>query len=95
MNIGDRVLVRTYSAGVCIGVLKEKSKTGKRVVLTDAQIVHSWQGALSTLDLAQTGPTGAKLSQPVGEHEVTEAISTTVMTAAAVKAFSEIKPWKR
>ena len=89
------VIVRTYSAGVYKGVLRQKSQDGKRVVLGDAQIVYSWEGALTTLDLAQSGPSAAKLSQPVSECEVTEAIAVIAMAPEAVAQFKEIKPWAR
>ena len=89
------VIVRTYSAGVYKGVLRQKSQDGKRVVLGDAQILYSWEGALTTLDLAQSGPSAAKLSQPVSECEVTEAIAVIAMSPEAVAQFRGIKPWAR
>ena len=89
------VIVRTYSAGVYKGVLRQKSEDGKRVVLGDAQIVYSWEGALTTLDLAQSGPSAAKLSQPVSDCEVTEVIAIVAMSPEAVTQFRGIKPWAR
>ena len=93
-NAKERVLVRTYSAGVYVGILREKSPDGKRVVLGDARIIYSWQGALTTLDLAATGPSAAKISHPVEEVEVTEAICSVRLSEAAVERFGEIAPWR-
>ncbi len=88
-----RVIVRTYSAGVYTGVLLDKSEDGRRVRLGDARILWSWEGALTTLDLAAIGPSAGKISHPVTECEVTEAIAVIAMTDAAVKRIEEIKPW--
>ena len=38
--IGEKVIIRTYSAGVWFGTLSEKS--GKEVVLTDARRMWRW-----------------------------------------------------
>lgn len=89
-----RVVVRTYSAGVYVGTLRSKSEDGKRVELTDARIVYSWQGALTTLDLAAVGPSAAKMSHPCAEVEVTEAIAVIGMSAEAAARFDGIAPWK-
>ncbi len=94
-NAKERVVVvRTYSAGVYVGTLRDKSADGRRVVLTDARLVYSWQGALTTLDLAAVGPSAAKMSHPCDEVEVTEAIAIIVMSAEAAKRFDGIVPWK-
>lgn len=90
-----RVIVRTYTAGVYAGVLLDKSEDGRRVRLGDARILWSWEGALTTLDLAAVGPSGGKISHPVAVCEVTEAIAVIAMTDEAVKRLGEIKPWVR
>jgi hypothetical protein len=38
--IGEKVIVRTYSAGVWFGLLKEKSKN--EVILSDARRMYKW-----------------------------------------------------
>lgn len=43
--IGEKVIIRTYSAGVWFGTLAEKS--GKEVILTDARRMWRWWSAES------------------------------------------------
>ena len=43
--IGEKVIIRTYSAGVWFGTLAEKS--GKEVILTDARRMWKWWAAES------------------------------------------------
>ena len=43
--IGEKVIIRTYSAGVWFGTLAEKS--GKEVILTDARRMWRWWAAES------------------------------------------------
>ena len=71
---GDFVLIRTYSAGVHFGTLE--SKNGKEVCLTNARRLWSWQGALSLSEIAMNGVDikNSKISVPVDEIELTEAI---------------------
>jgi hypothetical protein len=85
------VIVRTYSAGVYAGHLVERED--RRVVLRDAQIVHRWEGALSTLDLAAWGPRTAKLSAVVQTVEIFEVIAILHATEEARQRFAGIAPW--
>lgn len=43
--INEKVIVRTYSAGVWYGTLKEKA--GREVIITDARRMWRWQAAKS------------------------------------------------
>ena len=71
---GDFVLIRTYSAGVHFGTLE--SRNGKEVCLSDARRLWSWSGAMSLSEVAMKGIniSGSKISVPVDEIELTEAI---------------------
>ncbi len=74
MKKGTFVLVRTYSAGVHFGNLVERN--GKEIHLANARRLWSWQGALSLSEIAMTGIniSGSKISAPVDEIILTEAI---------------------
>ena len=68
------VLVRTYSAGVHIGTLKERN--GKEVTLTNARRLWSWSGAFTLSAVATQGVDRAKsrISVAVPEILLTEVI---------------------
>jgi len=68
------VLVRTYSAGVHIGTLKERN--GKEVTLTNARRLWSWSGAFTLSAVATQGVDRAnsRISVAVPEILLTEAI---------------------
>ena len=71
--IGRYLVVRTYSAGVHAGVLA--SANGKEVTLTDARRLWYWRGANTLNEVSLTGVTaGSKISEPVAEIHLTEAI---------------------
>lgn len=71
---GDFVLIRTYSAGVHFGTLQ--SRNGKEVCLINARRLWQWSGALSLSEVAMKGIniSASKISVPVDEIELTEAI---------------------
>ena len=71
---GDFVLIRTYSAGVHFGTLENKE--GQEVTLKNARRLWSWTGALSLSEIAMNGITisGSKISVPVDEIVLTQAI---------------------
>lgn len=80
--IGQYVIVRTYSAGVHAGVLKEQS--GKEVTLTGARRLWFWKGAFTLNDVANKGiKEGSKIPSPVSEIKLTEAIEIIPCTDAA------------
>ena len=68
------VIVRTYSAGVHIGTLKERN--GKEVTLTTARRLWSWAGAFTLSAVATKGVDRAnsRISVAVPEILLTEAI---------------------
>jgi hypothetical protein len=71
--IGKYVIVRTYSAGVLCGVLKEIY--GRVVVLTDASRIWRWQGANTLNEIALRGcAENSRISEPVPEIMLTEAV---------------------
>lgn len=71
---GTFVLIRTHSAGVHFGTLEEKE--GQEVRLSNARRLWSWSGALSLSEIAMTGINiqGSKISVPVDEIILPQAI---------------------
>ena len=67
MKTGDKVLVRTQSAGVHFGELI--SRTGQEVHLKNARRLWSWKGALSLSEVSTKGVDipNSKISESVEE----------------------------
>ena len=94
--IGQICMVRTYSAGVFLGTLKERN--GKEVTLTDARRMWYWDGAASLSQLATDGtskPGKCKFPAPVSEVLLTEAIEIIPATEAAIASIAAVPEWKQ
>jgi len=94
--IGRVCMVRTYSAGVFLGTLKERN--GKEVMLTDARRMWYWDGAASLSQLATTGtskPNNCKFPAPVAEVLLTEAIEIIPATEAAIASIAAVPMWEK
>lgn len=79
---GKYAIVRTYSAGVHAGIIK--SQNGKEVVLENARRLWYWRGAFTLSAVATKGiGDGSKISVPVPEITLTEAIEIIPATAEA------------
>lgn len=92
----QKVMVRTYSAGVHYGVLV--SREGKEVVLKDARRVWYWEGAATLSQLATEGtskPQGCKFPCVVPEITLTEAIEIIPMTDQAVASLDAVPVWRQ
>lgn len=91
ITIGDFVLIRTYSAGVHFGTLV--GKDGKEVTLTNARRLWSWTGALSLSEIAMKGIDikKSKISVPVEEIILTEAIEIIKVSAKSNLPYEEAK----
>lgn len=88
--IGKYVVVRTYSAGVHLGVLK--SHTDKEVMLTKARRLWYWKGAFTLNAVANDGvKKGSKVSVEVPEILLTEAIEILPCSEKAEKNLKEFK----
>lgn len=88
------VIVRTYSAGVFAGYLKQKE--GLEVVLVNARRLWQWSGAASLSQLAMEGtknPGGCKF--PMAVSEVTlQWIEIINCTEEARLSIASVKVWK-
>ena len=88
------VCIRTYSAGVHCGYLKERN--GKEVQLVSARRIWKWSGAFTLSELAVNGvenPGECKISCTVPRIYLTEAIEIIPMTAKAKKSIEGVKAY--
>lgn len=92
--IGKYCMVRTYSAGVFAGTVKERN--GKEIVLTNARRIWHWRGAASLSQLATDGtskPNECKFPCPVNEVLLTEAIEIIPITDKAKLSIEGVPVW--
>ena len=70
---GKYCVIRTYSAGVHVGVVE--SHEGTEVRLTDARRIWSWKGANTLHEIALHGVgKGSRVSEPVPDILLTEGV---------------------
>ena len=89
------VIVRTYSAGVFAGHLKERD--GKEATLLKARRLWYWRGAASLSQLAMEGVTdleACKFPCEVDSVTLTEVVEVLDATQAAQECISKVKTWK-
>ena len=84
-----QVVVRTYSAGVHCGTLV--SRKGQEVSLKDARRIWSWSGALSLHEVSTRGITGGKVSVPVKDILLTQAIEVIAATKEAMAKIASFE----
>ena len=90
------VCIRTYSAGVHCGYLKERN--GKEATLLESIRIHYWSGAASLSQLAMEGvnnPDSCRFAMPVNSIDLTEVIEIIPMTEKAVKNVQNVPTWKK
>ena len=88
------VMVRTFSAGVFCGYLKERH--GQGVVLLKARRIWYWEGAATLSQLAQQGtkkPDKCKFPCEVDEVLLLDAVEISQMTEGAKKSIAEVPVW--
>ena len=86
------VIVRTYSAGVHAGYLKER--IGKEVTLVNARRMWYWAGAMTLSQLAMEGtkkPGDCKFPMAVESIILTEAIEIIPCTNVAKNSIESVK----
>ena len=89
------VIVRTYSAGVFAGYMKERN--GKEAKMVNVRRLWYWDGAASLSQLATDGttkPTSCKFPCEVSEIDLTEVIEVLPVTAKAQKSIASVKVWE-
>ena len=90
------VIVRTYSAGVFAGFLKERN--GKEVELVEARRLWYWKGAASLSQLAVDGvssPGECKFPCPVPSVLLLEAIEIIPCSAKAKASIEQVEIWQK
>ena len=90
------VIVRTYSAGVFAGYLKERN--GKECTLLNARRIWYWEGAASLSQLAMEGtskPANCKFPIAVEQVVLTEIIEVLNVTEAGKKSIEEVPVWRK
>ena len=88
------VCVRTYSAGVHCGYLKERN--GKEVELLETRRIWKWSGAFTLSELATTGvtdPKNCKFSCTIPTIYLSEAIEIIPMTEKAEKSIKGVEAY--
>jgi len=93
----EKVIIRTYSAGVHYGTLisEEKSEGGYHVVLENSRRIWKWAGANSLSELGTLGtsnPSECNFSLPVKKIKLL-AIEIISLTDEAVKSIEDVKFW--
>lgn len=94
--IGKYCMVRTYSAGVFAGTIKERN--GKEAILTNARRIWYWDGAASLSQLATDGtskPENCKFPVAVDEVLLTEIIEIIPITEKAKSSIDGVKIWQK
>lgn len=94
MTKSNKVIVRTYSAGVFYGTLA--SRKGKEVVLKNAIRIWRWAGAASLSQLAVSGSSNSaecKFAVPVPSIVLTEAIEILSTTPLARSNIESVPSW--
>ena len=88
-------VVRTYSAGVFAGYMKERN--GKEATVLKARRLWYWDGAASLSELAMHGvalPENCKFPCEVDEVQLTEVIEVIPATEKARLSIAGVKEWK-
>jgi hypothetical protein len=93
----EKVLIRTYSAGVHYGTLveTERGAGGTHVVLENSRRIWKWSGANSLSELATIGSSNVaecNFSIPVRKIELL-AIEIIYMTDKAIKDLENVPYW--
>jgi len=91
-HVGKKVIIRTYSAGVWFGTLKEKE--GKEVILRDARRMYFWK-AKKSISLSGVAKYGIDQEEskicPKIDNQWLEAIEIMELSNECIKSIEEAK----
>ena len=92
----QKVLIRSYGAGVFFGTLESEEFTlaGKVVVLSNSRRIHYWEGAASLSQVAQEGIKTGRVGMVEPLKEVVNVIETTLLSDAAIVNLESQPVWK-
>jgi len=88
-------IVRTYSAGVFAGYVKERN--GKEGVVLEARRLHYWDGAASLSQLSQEGvkkPQNCRFPMTVPSVDLTEIIEVLPCSESARINIANVPVWE-
>lgn len=88
-------IVRTYSAGVFAGYIKERK--GQEAIVLKARRIYYWSGAATLSQLATDGtskPSECKFPCEVERVELTNVIEVIPTTKKAQESISSVAVWK-
>ncbi len=91
----EYVLIRTYSAGVHVGYLKERN--GQEVTLINSRRIWKWDGAATLSQIAMEGcknPPECKISMCVDKIILTQAIEIISTTKRCKDFLDNVEEWK-
>lgn len=90
-------VVRTYSAGVHIGYVKEfGEKHPQHAKLLKSRRLHYWDGAASLSQVAMDGVnSSSRIAMELPEIELTDVIEVIPCSDDAAKFFQKAKAWKK
>jgi len=92
--VGEYVIARTYSAGVHVGTLKERS--GTEAVLTDVRRLYRWAGAFTLNEVAEKGIdlNNSKICTPVKSIFLSQVIEVIPCCRATQDQISGAKTYE-
>lgn len=90
-------VIRTYSAGVHIGYVKEfGEKQPQHAKLINSRRLHYWDKAASLSQVAMDGVgSGSRIAVEIPEIELTDVIEVIPCSEEAAKFFKGAKAWKK
>jgi len=96
----ERVVIRSYGAGVFYGYLKEKKAelNGVNVILLRAKRIHHWKGACSLTQLAMEGvknPQECRITDAIDSEFIANVIEILPLTKDAEKNLDGVELWKK
>ncbi len=96
VELSKVVLIRTYSAGVHFGEIKN-SLNGQEITLMNARRLWQWAGACSLSQVAVDGVDleNSGISVPVPFITLTNVIEVIPMSIKAAKQMMEAESWKK
>ncbi len=93
--IGKYVVVRTYAAGVHVGVLKSYDYKTRHATLTESRRIWSWEGAFTLSELSVNGITGGRIALELPEIMITqveEIIPASALSEKILRSKGAFKP---
>lgn len=89
--IGQKVLVRSYDAGVYFGTLEDME--GEQVKMRDARNIWRWEGATCLPQVANDGIKGGRVSQVVSKMVINRVCQIMPLTEAAINNLESQPVW--